>query len=74
MNSNWTTSGDVDTSLEDFAAGLTEAVYPIALRNSKNWLDLELELWRTLKKTVSQWAQEWPQAGVMLVSSFPQER
>jgi hypothetical protein len=76
MNANATTVGELDTDMEDFAAELAEAVYPIVLRNAsvENWLDLELELWRVLRKTVGKWAQEWPQAGVILVSPVQQER
>jgi hypothetical protein len=75
MIANATTGGDLDTAMEDFAAELAEAAYPIVLRNApaENWLDLELELWRTLRKTVGKWAQDWPQAGVILVSSVPEE-
>jgi hypothetical protein len=75
MNANSTTGSDPDTSVDDFAAELAEAAYPVVLRNASvgNWLDLELELWRALKQTVGKWAQEWPQAGVMLVTPFQQE-
>jgi hypothetical protein len=73
MNANATTC-DLDTTMDDFAAELAEAAYPMVLRNAReNWLDLELELWRTMRKTVGKWAQEWPQAGVLLVSPFEQE-
>jgi len=75
MIANATTGGDLDTAMEDFAAELAQAAYPIVLRNAPlaNWLDLELELWRTLRKTVGAWAQDWPQAGVMLVSPLESE-
>jgi hypothetical protein len=75
MNANVTTGGDLDMSVDDFAAALTEAAYPIVLRNApaENWLDLQLELWRTMKRAVGKWAQEWPQAGVILVSPLEQE-
>jgi hypothetical protein len=65
----------LDTAMEDFAAELAETAYTIALRNASvgNWLDLELELWRTLRKAVGKWAQDWPQAGVMLVPAFSPE-
>jgi hypothetical protein len=61
--------------MEDFAAELAEAAYPLLLRNSRgeNWLDLELELWQTMRKTVGKWAHDWPQAGVMLVSPCSEE-
>ena len=58
----------VDPAVEDFAAELTEAAYPVLLRRGTvdNWLDLELELWRTLSETVQKWDRDWPRAGVML--------
>ena len=75
MSANVTTDSDLDPSVDDFAAELAEAAYPIVLRNApaENWLDLELELWRTMKKAVGKWAQDWPQAGVILVSPVAQE-
>ena len=52
----WTTGGG-DVFLENFAAELTEAAYPVMLRHGAvdNWLDLELELWKRLKATVRKW-------------------
>ncbi len=43
--------------LDDFVAALTEAVYPVALRHqaSEPWLDLELDLWQVMARTVQQW-------------------
>jgi hypothetical protein len=75
MNANVMTGGELNTAVEDFAAELAEVAYPIVLRNApmENWLDLELELWRALRKTVGEWAEDWPQAGVILVSRFEQE-
>jgi hypothetical protein len=75
MNANVTTGGDLDISVDDFAAELAQAAYPIVLRNApaENWLDLELELWRAMKETVGKWAQDWPQAGVILVCPLEQE-
>src|SRR5262245_23299293 len=63
------TSNHSDPAVEDFAAELTEATYPVMLRQGivENWLELELELWRTLTETVKKWESEWPRAGVMLV-------
>jgi hypothetical protein len=54
MNATTLVGPDCETSVADFAAELTEAVYPVVLRHGAvdNWLDLELDLWRTLKKTV----------------------
>jgi hypothetical protein len=75
MNAYATTGGDLNDAVEDFAAELAEAAYPILLRKAsgENWLDLELELWRALRKTVGKWAQDWPWAGVILVSPVEQE-
>ena len=44
-------------TLELFAAELTAAAYPVALRHGvgQKWLDLELELWRVLTQTVQTW-------------------
>ena len=69
MIANASTGDELDTTMEAFAAALADAAYPILLRNAprENWLDLELELWRTLRKTVGKWARDWPQAGVILV-------
>jgi hypothetical protein len=55
-----------DTLLENFAAELTSAVYPIALRHGMNgsWLKVELALWRVVAETVKKWAREWPPAGL----------
>jgi len=43
-----------DRVLEDFAAELTEAAYPVVLRQQPqgSWLDLELGLWKALGETV----------------------
>jgi hypothetical protein len=75
MNANALTGDALDTAMEDFAAELAETAYAIVLRNApvENWLDLELELWRTLRKAVGEWAQDWPQAGVMFVPAMAQE-
>jgi hypothetical protein len=75
MNANAPIGGDEDAALEDFAAKLAEAAYPVVLRHggAGNWLALELELWHAMRKTVVKWAQDWPQAGVMLVSSVHPE-
>jgi hypothetical protein len=54
-----------DTLLENFAAELTCAVYPIALRHGMggSWIKVELGLWRALGETVKKWARELPPAG-----------
>jgi sRNA-binding carbon storage regulator CsrA len=50
--------------LETFAAELADAAYAIALRarTENSWIDLELNLWKTLAKTVQRWAIELPRA------------
>jgi hypothetical protein len=42
--------------LDNFAAELTTAVYPVALRHgiSGLWVDLELDLWKALVETIMQ--------------------
>src|SRR5947209_7792527 len=54
-----------NTRLENFAAELTNAVYPIALRHGMtgSWINVELSLWRVLDHTVKKWARERPPAG-----------
>src|SRR5438552_13776660 len=51
-----------ESSLETFAAELTEAVFPVALRYGVGdlWLDLELDLWHVLAETVQKWGQASP--------------
>jgi len=46
-----------DSTLEPFAAELTEAAYPIALRHGahQHWLNLQLNLWYALALTVQKW-------------------
>ena len=58
-------TGNRDTRLENFAAELTNAVYPIALRHgiTGSWINVELSLWRVLAHTVKKWARERPPAG-----------
>jgi hypothetical protein len=72
---NWTTDREMNTAVEDIAAELAEAAYPVLLRNVKvgNWLDLELELWRRLKKAVGEWAQEELQDDVLCDPLFQQK-
>jgi hypothetical protein len=49
-----------ESLLESFAAELTQAAYAVALRTNMQgtWLDLELDLWRTLAAKVKTWGQE----------------
>jgi len=57
MNRNQATTGSRDTSLENFAAELTEAAYPVVLQHGvgHRWLDLELDLWKVLANTAKKW-------------------
>jgi hypothetical protein len=50
---------DQHSRLDDFVADLTEAAYPIALRNKEGerWLDLKMDLWRVIARTVEGWEQ-----------------
>ena len=56
---------DAGPAWEAFAAELTAAAYPVALRHGVGgkWLDLELDLWRVLTETVQKWGRELPRAG-----------
>jgi hypothetical protein len=51
-----------DLRLENFAAELTRAVYPLVLRRGPKqaWIHVELALWRALAETVEQWASGPP--------------
>jgi hypothetical protein len=51
--------------LETLAAELTDAAYPIVLRQGvgDRWLDLELALWGVLADTVQKWGRGLPRAG-----------
>jgi hypothetical protein len=48
------TENERELAVEDFAAELTEAAYPVILRQQPkgSWLDLELALWKVLGRTV----------------------
>jgi len=61
MNASNTLAAHPDSSLESFAAELTEAVFPVALRYGvgNRWLDLKLDLWRVLSETVAKCARAW---------------
>jgi hypothetical protein len=65
MNDKCAVVADADHALEAFAAKLTAAAYPVALRHGvgDKWLDLELDLWRVLTETVKKWGRELPRAG-----------
>ena len=51
---------DRDPQLENIAAELTSAVYPLVLRHGLrvSWLDLELGLWRALAEALSKAGRE----------------
>ena len=61
MNGNFETPANQAALLETFAAQLTVAAYRVALRMrpGENWLDLELDLWTALAKTVEAWGKEF---------------
>jgi hypothetical protein len=60
-----------ETWLENCSAKLTEAAYPVMLRHGAvdNWLDLELELWKSLTDIVRSNKQEQPGSAVTAVGS-----
>jgi hypothetical protein len=62
MSYNPRTVWNRDNRLENYAAQLTRAVYPLALLHGLegSWIKLELGLWRALAKTVQKWARERP--------------
>jgi hypothetical protein len=64
MTDNHRTAPDRDIRLENFAAELTRAVYPLVLvRGLKgSWIEVELGLWRVLAGTVKKWAGQQPSA------------
>jgi len=45
--------------LEELAAELTEAAFPVALRHGigTDWLDRKLELWDAMTRTVNTWQE-----------------
>jgi hypothetical protein len=51
--------------LENIAAELTSAAYPLVLWHGLrgSWLDLELGLWRALAESVENWARQAPRTG-----------
>jgi hypothetical protein len=53
------TDSDSDATLENFAATLVDAVYPVALRHEggHSWVELELALWKVLNTAVHDWNQ-----------------
>jgi hypothetical protein len=65
MNDNACATGERDTPLENFAAELTSAIYPIALRHGMrgSWIEVELGLWRALGTALKRWIRAWSQPG-----------
>jgi hypothetical protein len=64
MSDNHSVAWDQDTRLENFAAELTIAVYPLMLQRRPEalWLKVEMDLWRALGETVTRWARQRPAA------------
>jgi hypothetical protein len=64
MNDNPRATSDRDARLDNFAAELTRAVYPLVLRRGlrDSWLKVELGLWRAMAETVQKWARQQPAA------------
>ncbi len=60
MNGNPGTARDRDIILENVAAELTEAAYPVALHYgvAGSSIDLELELWRVFVETIKRWRRD----------------
>ena len=58
------TAGNRGTPLETLAAELTTVAHAVALRQGVGgkWLDLQLDLWRSLAETVRQRGREGPLA------------
>ena len=59
MNRDFKTPVNREALLETLAGELTLAAYRVALRarTEGTWLDLELDLWRTLADTVKTWGE-----------------
>ena len=64
MSDNHHTADGRDTRIENFAAELTCAVYPVVLRRGlkESWLKVELGLWRALAVTIKKWVRKKPPA------------
>lgn len=60
MNRNRAITVDRDALLDNLAADLTDAAYPIALRHRRgdSWVDLELDLWKALSAAVKKWERK----------------
>ena len=68
MSHNQRPAPDRDLRLENLAAELTSAAYPLVLRRGmkKSWIEVELGLWKGLAETVKSWARrrQPPPSGV----------
>ena len=64
MNDIPDTARDRDIRLENFAAQLTRAVYPLVLRRGlkDSWIGMELGLWRALAEALQYWDRQRPSA------------
>lgn len=60
MNENPRSARDRDANLENVAAELTAAAYPVALRYGVvgSSIDLELDLWRVFVETIEGWRRD----------------
>src|SRR5258707_359420 len=60
MSDTCNTARDRAMRVEEFAAELTGAVYPLVLRRrpGSSWLDVELDLWKALTRTVKRWSRQ----------------
>ncbi len=60
MNTRNGTAAYWESSLENLAAILTEAVYPVVLRHGvrTSWVDLELDVWNVLRENVKEWGRK----------------
>ena len=60
MNGDLKTPVNRDALLETFAAEITLTAYRVALQTGTRgtWLDLQLDLWRTLADRVKTWERE----------------
>jgi hypothetical protein len=60
MSDNHRTACVRDTGIENLAAELTGAVYPLFLRRGlkDSWFKVGLGLWRALAETVNNWARK----------------
>jgi hypothetical protein len=62
MNDNERVVREWDRALERLAAEVTASAYAIAQRHGSGsyWIDLELELWEALTRTVREWSRRLP--------------